>query len=367
MSIPQEARQLAAAFAAALQPEDSLLILPHQHADGDAIGAGLALYLAARRLELQPELLLDEPLAPFLAFLPEHQAARVYDGKERQVAATFILDHHDAERMTLRRALWDAAPRRFCIDHHPAAADPENTLSWLQASASSTCELLTFFLLALEEEKQTPLIDAMVATCLLAGIYTDTGSFAYSNVGAASFQAAAELRARGARPEQLHEKLFSTISLRQRRAEGFLFIKARWEMEGRLAFAFISKAEIQALEVSDAELGNIASELREVAGTDLAIFFREEVLPAPQGRPAADSEGQRAGAPSCLRISFRSSERIDCSRLAALFGGGGHKRAAGATVMIEIDMLNSLSRVLDMARQTLASGALDDLPDEVHS
>jgi phosphoesterase RecJ-like protein len=173
-----------------------------------------------------------------------------------------------------------------------------------------------------------------VACGLLTAIAMDTGWFRHSNTRPGTLRAVAELIEAGAQIDDIYRKLFERNTLGRLKLIGETLNHMRTDLEGRVAYATISRDDLLrtgAIPQDSEDLVDFTVSLR---GVEVGMLFIEQV---------------RGGA----KVSFRARNGLDCSRLAAQFGGGGHREAAGAT--LAGPMSENVERVLHAVRLALDS------------
>lgn len=334
-------KQLAEVFYKQAERELPLIIAGHKGADGDAISSSLALCEACKSLGFNARVLLDEPIPEHYHFIKGYETVEIFseDYTLPEKFNLFILDCHEAPRLGKRSVIFEQAEKVFIMDHHecgPAFVPSE--FAHIDPSRSATAEMAYFFIAALEELSSQKIIDVKIAELLTVGIYADTGSMGYSNTGSETYYAMYELAKFAVPTHEISENLFSSIPIAEARARGLALMKCRVECDGKLVWCFFTTRELLACGIDKSQTGAISSLLKKIAGTDLAIFMREDL----------NEDGSRD-----LNLSLRSSENINCQVLAEKLGGGGHQRASGATVAIEDDIYDTVEEVLVEARRSL--------------
>lgn len=295
-------------------PENALIyVLPHERADGDALGSGIALWALLEKAGLNARLFLDEKAQDLYAFMGNLEAAEIYDPrKSYEDGHFFLIDAHSVDRLGKRAELLRGREVDFCIDHHLLQREMRKN-EWIDSSRSSTGEMIGFLMMEMEKLLDRTLIDPEIASFLTMAIYADTGGLRYSNTGADTYRMMAYLMQVKPPIDKIAAGLFSQMALTRLRAKGRAFSKAEWLAGGKLALCVFERGDFLQTGSADEDLEGICSELREVRGTELAIFIR---IPK-EGDP---------------RVNLRSGEDINAQALAAEFGGGGHARAAGCSL-----------------------------------
>ncbi|HHY92290.1 MAG TPA: bifunctional oligoribonuclease/PAP phosphatase NrnA [Firmicutes bacterium] len=280
------------------------LLFCHVDPDGDAIGSLLGLGLALTPTGCRVTLVSPDGVPPNYAFLPGAEQVQRAAVPPETGSVVIVLDCGDLGRLGPAREAVARHPRIVNIDHHPTN-DRFGTYNLVDPSAAATAELV----LALLEELQLALT-LPVATCLYTGLYTDTGGFRYENTRPRVHRAAERLLEVGVKPWEVADSVYNTKPLAQilllREALGRLELSA----DGRIAWMSLPQDVLARCGIQETD--GLIDYPRMIAGVEIAMLLRET------------EEG-------AVRVGFRS-RRVDVSRLALRFGGGGHVRAAGCTV-----------------------------------
>lgn len=208
------------------------------------------------------------------------------------------------------KILFESVPL-LSIDHH-ASNGRFGTHNFLNFKAASTTQMLTPIFQDLEQETGKELIDEDVATLLLVGIITDTGSFQHSNTSPDAFEVAAELLDRGARQQEIIKHIFKTKSLATLKLWGRVLSKIQYVPEDKLVYSTITLQDLADTGASPDDTGGIIDELMSNApGSEVVMLLKEKE-------------------PGFIGGSLRApGKKADVSVIAQRLGGGGHKKAAG--------------------------------------
>jgi phosphoesterase RecJ-like protein len=285
------------------------LMLGHAHPDADVLGTLLALGLA---LETRGWTVIyggPHPAPAVLDFLPGVDRYRVLARIEGTYDVAVFTDCPNPDRTEglLGQAL-AVAGRVVNIDHHPDNRRYGH-VNWIVPTAAATGEMMYELLGALELA-----ISPAVATNLFTAIHTDTGSFRYSNVTSTTFRIAAALVDAGADPAFVSSALYER---RERNALAWLGqVLSRIELseDGRVAWVALPAGLVPETFVEGEDLVNYP---RSIDSVRVACLLRER-----EGR---------------VKVSLRGKGDVDVNRIAARFGGGGHRNAAGCTVAGPLD------------------------------
>ncbi len=289
------------------------LILSHRRADGDALGALAAMTRALRKMGLDPAPVLFEPFPARYDLLRDMAAWRQWDEEREALTAAcdavVILDTCATSQLEPVVEYLPQAPRILVVDHHPtrdAIGTRPGDLQLFDETAAAVCLLLAEWV----EAVGIPL-DAALATALFVGIATDSGWFRFSNTDARLLRVASRLAEAGAAANPIHRALFQREPAAKLRLTGRMLQGMELHADGRLAVLQLRAADFAAVGADRTMTEDLVNEAGRLDGVEAIIFFTEE----PDGS---------------VHVNFRSKESVDVSALASRFGGGGHKRAAGA-------------------------------------
>ncbi|MBE3591070.1 MAG: bifunctional oligoribonuclease/PAP phosphatase NrnA [Firmicutes bacterium] len=283
------------------------LLLLHVKPDGDSIGSSLALGRALQKLGKEAVLVCPDELPESLRFLPGSDSFVRPEAVSGPFDAAVFLDCGDLERAGPARPLADLATVRINIDHHLSNAR-FGDLNWIEADAAAVGEI-TYRLI----RELGVALDRDMAYALYASLVTDTGSFAYQNTTPATHRIAAELLELGVRPQVVAREVWENRPEPALRLLGRALENLVVDPGGRLAWTRLGQEDFQRVGAGPQHAEGVVGYPRSLRGVEVAVAFIE-------------------AEPGVWRVSLRSNERVDVSRVAARFGGGGHARAAGATL-----------------------------------
>jgi phosphoesterase RecJ-like protein len=213
------------------------------------------------------------------------------------------------------RGLFERVPI-LDIDHH--ISNPRfGAVDWVDAASSATCEMVT--LLAWRMEVPLTAADGMLASALAAGIVMDTGNFQHPNLTPRTLVVAAALREAGADFSEIARRLYRSKPNTQLALFGRVLARMESDLDGRLVWSSLELADLKATRALAAESEGLIDLLSQSETSEAAILFKE-----------VDGNGS-------TRLSIRTRDGgVDATVLAGTFGGGGHARAAGATVQLPL-------------------------------
>lgn len=298
-------------FREELRHASSVLIGTHLNPDGDALGSSLALAAYLDRLGMQAEVLCHHPAPRNLRWLPGVGRVRQAP-KEEKADLAIMVDLESKDRLGDVRDYILQTPRLMVIDHHVPHEEPGD-VRIVDVGASATALIIARLLLELGAE-----ITADMATNLLTGIVTDTGSFRFRNTTPESLSVSAVLLERGADLGRVNEEIFQRKPLASTMLLGHMLDTMRLECGNRIAVGVLTKGDFERAMASDEETEGFVNEMLSIDSVEIAAILRE---PKP-GR---------------IRCSLRSRADHDVATVAREFGGGGHRNAAGCTLDMAID------------------------------
>ena len=300
------------------------LMLGHVHPDADVLGTLLATGLALESAGWAVVFGGPHPAPASLAFLPGVDRYVVLPRIEGRFDVALLTDCPNPDRTEgLIDQARAAATTIVNIDHHPDNRR-YGDVNWVDPSAAATGEMVYRLLTALDA-KLTPAI----ATNLFTAVHTDTGSFRYSNVTPQTFRIAAALVTAGAAPAVVSNALYERRPVDALRHLGRALSLVQVSDDGRLAWLALPHGTVPEPFIEAEELVNYPRSLDSVR---VACFLREV-----DGR---------------VKVSLRGKGDVDVQAIAARFGGGGHRNAAGCTVSGSLE--HATSAVLGAVREALA-------------
>ena len=285
------------------------LVVGHVRPDGDAIGSVAALTLILRKLGVEAEGCIPDPVPWFYREIPGTRVLRsVEELRGREFDTTVVVDTSALPRIGAAAELLSGREPDVVIDHH-ATNTGFGSLNFCDPSYAAVA------LIVHEIGRRLVEYDEELAELLLLGTATDTGFFKYANVDARVFEMAAELARHGARIQHIASAVLEHRTPKTIRLLTEMFRTLRLEEGGKLAYAYVSADMLRRTGCGEEETEGFVGEIRSLHGVEVAILFTEW----PEGE---------------VHVSLRSKSYVDVSRVALEFGGGGHPRAAGCTLKV---------------------------------
>jgi len=284
-----------------LQTHDRIVILVHQKPDGDTLGSGFALLYALEQLGKTARV--ESPDG-----FPERYQFMYGGYKPKEFEAAYVVTVDVASPQLLGR-LQEAYKDRIdlCIDHHKSNELPARHIL-LDGDAPAAAQIIYKVLRGLGAK-----IDKPIANALFTGLSTDTGCFKYTNVTPDTHRIAAEMIEAGAEHGEINKRMFDTKSKGRLAVEKQLLDTLEYYFDNQCAMVTLAQELTRQYGVHEDELDGISAIPRRIEGVKAGVSIR----------------AQEDGA---YRISLRTGEGVDASRICAALGGGGHMNAAGCTL-----------------------------------
>ena len=299
-------------------------ITGHVNPDGDCIGSVLAIYNYISTV--YPEIKLSAYLEEFsdkFMFLKNSENIKQSVEEDEEFDLLICVDSADIQRLGFSEVLLQKSKESINIDHHVTNTKFTDE-TCLEADASSTAEVIYTLL---NKEK----IDKAVAECLYTGMVHDTGVFRYSCTSPKTMRIAADLMEKGIDYTTIVDESFYEKSYLQNQILGRTLLESILILDGKCIFSFVNRKTMNFYEVTKKDLDGIIEQLRQTRGVEVAIFLYEV-------------ETQK------YKVSLRSKNKVDVSKIASFFGGGGHVRAAGCTMDGTVhDIVNNISIHIEQA------------------
>lgn len=279
----------------------------HRNPDGDAVGSllGMALLIEYAYPEKQVIFQCVDPAPAMFHFLPG--AHRIKDNYTYQPGdAAVILDCGEPKMTEMHEShpmLFDGSVPSVEFDHHPRNPDFAS-VNFVFPAAASTCEIVVAFADAAGWK-----IHGDIATCLLTGVYTDTGGLLHSNTTPAVYRTVASLLRAGARKQEIVTAVFRTAKMSTLKLWGRVLEKISVTSEGG-AISAVTEGDFRASGAAYSELTGAIDYVNAIPGMRFSLILSER-------------DGTVKGSLRTLR------DDVDVSAMAAKFSGGGHKKAAG--------------------------------------
>lgn len=315
-------------FERIIKDSKNILIISHVNPDGDTLGTMCALRAAIYcRYKKKPEMLILSKIPKIYEFLPNINESKTLDmiDKSREYDLVVTVDVASLDRIVDAQILFNKAKNTINIDHH-GTNNNYGDLAFVEPKASSSGEVLYKILKKLDWQMTAECLD--VALSIYVAILTDTGGFRFENTGSEVFKIASELTRLGLDPKSLYKKCYESKSKAIVLFQGYCVGKATFSKDDKIAYTIVYKKDIEKFAVGDDATDGIAETLRAIDSTEVSFVVKE------------------VDARIC-KISMRSKS-IDVAKVCSVFGGGGHRFAAGCTIkMSSEDAVKSLLKEIN--------------------
>lgn len=332
VQLTQEKIEAAHAFNQWLKPGMRVCVTTHVNPDGDGLGSEVGLVHLLRARGLHAVVTNPSPTPVRFDFLfesvPGADQSRGAIKELRRADAVIVLDIADLERLgMLAQAVGELEVPVGCVDHHFSPGTLPAGPRYVDPAASATGELV--FEIATANGWN---IDRATARALYVAIMTDTGSFRFSNTHPRTLRIAAELLEVGLNPEQIYADVYANAPEGRPRLLAEALQTLVVEPEYGLAWVTVPPGALNRLGLTADDLDGVVEHPRSIAGVRMALLFRE----ISQGR---------------IKVSLRSVGDVNVAAFANAFGGGGHTKAAGLSLVGSLAEVQS--KVLAEARKFL--------------
>ena len=301
----------------------SVAIAGHIRPDGDCISSTLAVraYLKNAREDLKITVFTQDNPPTIFSYLEGYDEMNLTYSPKEKYDVFISLDASSLDRLGDSLWFFENADKTICVDHHETNGGFAD-VNLVDPKASSTCEVLygTF------DEKY---IDEAVAVCLFTGIVHDSGVFQYSNMSRKSFEIVGKLVEYGFDAPGIIQDTFYVKSYIQNQILGRALLESILFMDGKCIVSMVDRKMMQFYNVLPKHLDGIVNHLKNTRGVEVAIFMYEMGMQQ-------------------YKVSMRSNGGVNVAKVAAVFGGGGHERAAGVEMNgTYYDIINALSREIE--------------------
>ncbi len=308
------------------------IITTHLFSEGDAIGSELALKRFFCDLDKEAVIVNNELLTPVYSCFDPDKNVKFLRSKDVNINlndfdAIFMVDVADWGQLGDFADMIKASQiTKICIDHHPTNPGYAD-INVIDKDASSAGELIYDLIIHMNGE-----LTLEIATPLYLSIATDTGWFKFSNTSAKAFKACSALMEAGVKSQIIFEKLYHNKHASYLKLLNLMLGALSSECDGQLVWTKMTKKMIKSSCVEFVDTDVMIDLIRAVNEVEVVVIFREL--------------GERK-----TKVSFRSKHTINVAKLASDFGGGGHVRAAGASINQPID--TAIGDVINGAKELI--------------
>lgn len=306
---------------------DTFILTTHENSDADGVGAEYAVYLYLEMLGKNVRMINNDKPSPECEFLHIGNKVHTRIGTLDKNAIVFMLDFNEIDRVGKKLIpLLTSGNQIVRIDHHKKPEAMLNCISYIDDTASSTCEIV--FTIIKDELPQFPQeVQKKIALALYSGIIFDTNNFANKNVSPQTFEVCAHLKAYGADNHLAYKKLFENRQTRELQLLGLTLSSIEEFYDGKVVMYFTTLQMLAECGLPIEATEGFSKDVKPTNGREIVVYIRET-------------------ANDTYRVSLRSDHR-DVQKIAEHFDGGGHILASGFRAKMKLtDMKSKLLTLL---------------------
>ena len=285
----------------------SAAVLAHVNEDPDALGSGFAMSAMLRKMGKKAVFYISDEIESSLKFIGNEYKVYKDENDIEDHDLCICLDCGDINRLAERKNIFKKIKNSVNIDHHytnPGFAD----VNYVDGKAAATAQIL----FKIFKEMSWELNDE-IARYLYIALASDTGCFKYSNVSPETMHIAGDLLEYGFDHDEVCRLLFDTYTLDTMKLKAQVMADIHPYDNGRISLISISRESYEHFGLTDKDVSTFIDIPRSVKGAEIAVCLKQ----------------QRDGK---IRVNLRSNGDANVAEIAAYFGGGGHIKAAGATI-----------------------------------
>lgn len=297
-----------------IKSSKNILIISHVNPDGDTLGSMCGLYCAILdNFKKKCDMVAISKIPDVYSYLPHLSDVKNVDDidKSREYDLVINVDVAALDRACDAKILFEKAKFTVNIDHHKTNIAYGN-LNFINPDASSTGEVLFGCF-----ENMSWKVNLDCAICLYTAILTDTGSFRFDNTKPSTFEAASKLVEIGVQPSDMYKKVYESDSKTLVMFQAHCISKAKFLEDDKIAYTLVYKKDMEKFSAGDDCMEGLTEKLRAIVTTRIAFVAKE----------------MKSGG---TKISMRS-KFADVAEICSVFGGGGHKFAAGCTIKAPVE------------------------------
>ena len=314
-----------------------VVIVSHVNPDGDAVGSSLAFYYFLKKFGIDVKVIIPNDFPSFLSWMPGIENILIFDKNsekgveylnEAELICYLDFNHPSRTGLVHNDLCHCKKTPRLLIDHHRDTDYSQFAMYLSEVETSSTAELVAELIQYHGFDKY---LDEKIATCLLVGIMTDTGSFAHSIYHPETFEICGKMIIPNVDYQLIHRKIYNTFSENRLRLLGFSISNRMTTLDDyHTAYIYLTKADLETFNYHVGDTEGVVNYPLMIDGIKMAVLLTER-----QG---------------VIRLSFRSKGDFSVHELArAHFNGGGHTNAAGGTLDCSIE--EAIQKFLDVLPQ----------------
>ncbi len=310
----------------AIRENNSFLITSHVNMEGDSVGSQLAMAKLLEGMKKKVYIVDNDPIPVNYLFLPKTKDASNDLTLKRDFDAALVLDCPSLKRIGKVRDLITEDKLIVNIDHH-VSNERFGDIDWVKPFASSAGEMIWYIYKEMRRK-----LTKEAAMYIYTAILTDTGSFTYDNTRPNTHEIASDLLSYGLDPAWIAMNIYERRSVPEIKLLGSALTALKMNEAGDVAYIEVTQEMLRSSGADISKTENVVNYARSIDKVEVAVVFKEHL---------ADK--------NLIMVSFRSKGEVDVNEIASLFGGGGHKRAAGCTVTGELSDVRG--KILDKVEE----------------
>ncbi len=287
----------------------SILIVTHENPDGDAIGSSIGLMHGLKKIEKKVDVFIPV-MSKMYEFLPGYECVKTELESNANYDLCIALDSSDIDRLGAGKEWFEKIENTIVIDHHITNQNFGDA-NYVNAVASSTCQNITVILATLDIA-----FNKDMATCIYAGMLTDTGGFRY-NVQPETFELIGVLLETGIDIAKIYKNLFDVTTMARTKLLGRAIERLELLENEKVAYTYITEDDLKEFGNEEGDYENIVNYGKNIEGVEVSVLIREK-------------DGK-------FKVSLRSNEYVDVSLIASKYAGGGHIKAAGFELAVTLE------------------------------
>ena len=314
-----------------LSDKRKIVIIPHKNPDGDAIGSSTALKYYLDNFNHNVDIISPNKFPEFLKWMDPNNIIKIFDANEKysqkiiDAELIFTLDFNNLVRISgMKEYVEKSNAKIIMIDHHE---EPSNYADFMysEPKMSSTCEMIYHFI---EKMGDVDKIDKNISRSLYAGIMTDTGSFKFPSTTELTHLVISNLLKTGISHSDIHNHIYDNNKFERVQLLSFALSKIKIIENLNTCYISLSQKELNKFNYEKGDTEGIVNYGLSIKNIKFAVIFMEN------------------SNDNVIRISLRSRGDFDVNQFSKnIFGGGGHKNAAGAISKKSLD--NTINYFLD--------------------
>lgn len=317
-----------------LKTPKNIVIIPHINPDADALGSCMAIAIYLKKLSHKTTVISPSKYPRFLFWMPRQEEVIIFDERNLEILEKliisadmiFFMDFSSLSRIgKLKELVVKASATKVLIDHHLDKQDIADFELW-NTKAAATAELVYDFIQMMGNKD---LLDTDIASCIYAGIMTDTGAFKFPNTSSKVHRIIADLIDTGLDSVRIHRFIYDTNTQDRIKLLGHVLSeKLCFLSDYHTAYITITKEEYRRFKIQQGDTEGLVNYGLTVEGIKLSSIFIQK--------------GDH------VKASFRSIGNFSAAKIASkYFNGGGHKNAAGG-ILLKTNITKALKLFLEV-------------------